>query len=87
MRNKARLPLASLALRIMSGPTSLDISSSVSPVPGQIKFHDENDLTYVLLLSEVVTALITVLSQVPSVYSSLRASRELYRSMLLSVIR
>lgn len=37
--------------------------------------------------SEVITALITVLSQVPSVYSSLRASRELYRSMLLSVIR
>jgi len=36
---------------------------------------------------EVITAAITILSQLPSIYGALRASRELYRTMLLSVIR
>ncbi|KAF8318512.1 P-loop containing nucleoside triphosphate hydrolase protein [Clavulina sp. PMI_390] len=36
---------------------------------------------------QVATAVVTVLSQMPSIYGSLRASRELYHKMLLSVIR
>ncbi|KAF8318510.1 P-loop containing nucleoside triphosphate hydrolase protein [Clavulina sp. PMI_390] len=36
---------------------------------------------------QILTALITIISQIPSIYGSLRASRELYRNMLLSVIR
>lgn len=37
--------------------------------------------------TEVLTAIITILSQLPSIWGSLRASRELYHTMLLSVIR